>query len=370
MNRSGQIKGTCMDMCPEQERKMRELQMRLHPLEMVLGTEDSRRPRSDPSATIKEYSRPAAGKADALTSDLRPPQVLLKTVHFMIKRILPRTDYRFVKLYDFVFDRLRSVRQDLVIQRVTGTECVQILEMAVRFHLYSGYSLCTEPVANYDGKINADHAQECLKRLLVMYRDADREGTVISNDREELEALYLLFNLGSTEALQHAVSLPKQVRQHPSVRLALRIHSANLQGNFLRVWRLASECSYIQSCALHRHLLEMRRRALQVLNAAYSSKNLCFPVGVLSRWLLFDTDEEGRVFCRSHGLRVDEDGVRFQKSSPLSTGSPSGPFKCSKLVDSKQRGVKVHDLIMGHTNRDHSVTRRGDEDGSSTQACR
>ncbi|XP_038058119.1 SAC3 domain-containing protein 1-like isoform X2 [Patiria miniata] len=370
MNRTCEIQGTCMDMSPEQERKMRELQMRLHPLEMVPGTEDSKRPKADPSATIKEYSRPAAGKADAFSSDLRPPDVLLKTVHYMISRVVPRTDYRYVKLYDFVFDRLRSVRQDLVIQRAIGTSCVQILEIAVRFHLYSGYRLCTEPVAHYDSKINSDHTQECLKRLLILYQNADLEGALISNNREEFEALYLLFNLGSTEALHHIIWLPKKIRQHPSIKLALCIHSAYLQGNFLRVWRLASKCGYIQSCVLHRHLQEIRRRTLLILNTAYSSKNLRFPVSVLSKWLMFDTEEESVEFCQFHGLRVDEKGVQFQKGSPTFVESPPQPYMCNRLVDCKQGKVKVHDLIMGHTDGGHGIASTEDKDGSSAQTCR
>ena len=41
---------------------------------------------------IKEYSRPAAGKADAVASDLRPPEVLLETMHYMITKYVGRKE--------------------------------------------------------------------------------------------------------------------------------------------------------------------------------------------------------------------------------------------------------------------------------------
>jgi len=42
-----------------------------------------------------------------------------------------------VLIYDFVFDRLRSIRQDAVIQRVNCTTSIFLLEPIVRFHIYA-----------------------------------------------------------------------------------------------------------------------------------------------------------------------------------------------------------------------------------------
>ena len=41
--------------------------------------------------------------------------------------------------YHFVFDRLRAVRQDLVVQSVRNEVTLKVLEISVRFHLYAGY---------------------------------------------------------------------------------------------------------------------------------------------------------------------------------------------------------------------------------------
>lgn len=40
-------------------------------------------------------------------------------------------------MYDFVFDRLRAIRQDMVIQRINSGEMIQLLEPIVRFYVYA-----------------------------------------------------------------------------------------------------------------------------------------------------------------------------------------------------------------------------------------
>ena len=88
----GSPRGTCQSMCPNRELQERESQNRLHRFETLAGTEKRagercRRPRADPKRTVKEYSRPAAGKDSTRPSDLRPPAVLLRTVCYLIDDI-------------------------------------------------------------------------------------------------------------------------------------------------------------------------------------------------------------------------------------------------------------------------------------------
>lgn len=80
-------RGACQTMCPARELRDREVQNRLHHFEMLAGTERDRRPRGDPLRAVKEYSRPAAGKDSTNPTDLRSPDVLLKTVSYLIDDI-------------------------------------------------------------------------------------------------------------------------------------------------------------------------------------------------------------------------------------------------------------------------------------------
>ncbi|CAB1331427.1 unnamed protein product, partial [Coregonus sp. 'balchen'] len=74
-------------------------------------TERDSRPTADPS----RVARPAAGKDSTRPSDLRPPAVLLKTVCFLIDDISTSPTLQpWTDVYDFFFDWLRSVRQDII----------------------------------------------------------------------------------------------------------------------------------------------------------------------------------------------------------------------------------------------------------------
>ena len=42
-------------------------------------------------------------------------------------------------VYEYVFDRMRAIRQDMVIQELVGRQATQVLEKIARFHIYAGF---------------------------------------------------------------------------------------------------------------------------------------------------------------------------------------------------------------------------------------
>uniref|UniRef100_A0A3Q4BXG8 SAC3/GANP/THP3 conserved domain-containing protein n=1 Tax=Mola mola TaxID=94237 RepID=A0A3Q4BXG8_MOLML len=304
--------GTCQSMCPARELRDREAQSRLHRFEVLAGTERARLPRGDPSRAVKEYSRPAAGKDTTAPTNLRPPDVLLKTVHYLIDDIAaslhlhPWTE----QVYSFVFDRLRGVKQDMIIQRVSGPRCVAILEPVVRFLIYASYRLCGEPLRRYDPCINETHLQENLSWLLDCYAT----GTGPHPNQEEFQALGLLYNL-SARATQHILELPKRLRSSPAITLAVSINKAFLERNPVCLLRLAQRLSFLQSCALHRHLVACRRDLLLIYSHGYSSRNCRFPLNTLAQLLSLDTSLTAQL-CQAYGLTVIQDNeVVFSKAA-------------------------------------------------------
>ncbi|XP_053500122.1 SAC3 domain-containing protein 1 isoform X2 [Ictalurus furcatus] len=334
--------GTCTTMCPISEVRRRETQRRLHCFEMERGTEKERVPCADLSRTVKEYSRPAAGKDSTRACDLRPPDVLFKTVCYLVDEIAASpTLHPWTEVYSFVFDRLRSVRQDMIIQRVSGWECVAVLERTVRFHLYASYRLCGEPLRLYDPHINDIHLQECLSWLLECYSEGQYE------HQAEFQALSLLYNLGSTRTLQRALELPERVRLSPPVQLALAVNRAYTELNPVRLLRLAQKLDFIQACALHRHLLSCRRDLLLLYSHGHNSRNCRFPIQKLADVLSLDCSLAGQL-CQAHGIQVSGDCVVFSKAS--FSESPCKELQCAqmhKLVDDKQHNLSVGSIIHG-----------------------
>ena len=60
----------------------------------------------------------------------------------------------------------------------------------------------------FDPAINNQHTQECLKRLLFIYKATDMP----SANRVEFECIYMLFNLGQTDVFMHYYDMPQAIR--------------------------------------------------------------------------------------------------------------------------------------------------------------
>ena len=80
-------------------------------------------------------------------------------------------------VYHFIFDRLRSIRQDLIVQGNPDiAKSLQILQICVRFHLMASYKLSNEETEVggseivFDKDFNFTQLLECLKDLLVLYQ--------------------------------------------------------------------------------------------------------------------------------------------------------------------------------------------------------
>ncbi|CAN9500476.1 unnamed protein product [Ophioblennius macclurei] len=337
--------GTCQTMCPPHELLDREAKCRLHGFEVLRGTERDRKPRGDPLRAVKEYSRPAAGKDLTNPSELRPPAVLLSTVRYLIDDIATSPSlHPWTEVYSFVFDRLRGVKQDMIIQRVSGKDCVAILEPTVRFLIYASYRLCGQPLRLYDPLINDTHLQENLSWLLDCYSaDAGPHP-----NQEEFQAVALLYNLGSHRAAQHIIELSQQLRSSPSIRLALSINQAFLERNPVRLLRLANKLSFLQACALHRHLPTCCRDLLLIYSHGYSSRNCRFPLDRLAQLLTLDVSLAAKV-CRTFGLDVNQDNqVNFSKAAFTEPEQRQTYCNlCHSIVSDKQKELSLGNIIHG-----------------------
>lgn len=84
------------------------------------------------------------------------------------------------------------------------------------------HRLCERNISEFDPKINDQHLLECIKQLLVLYDTVNRteklelheniEVLTLIDNRAEMEALYILLNIGDISALNRALSLPEKLR--------------------------------------------------------------------------------------------------------------------------------------------------------------
>ncbi|KAM8971316.1 SAC3 domain-containing protein 1 [Sarcophilus harrisii] len=334
--------GTCPDLCPEAERAARERQRRLHRLEAA------------PARAVKEYARPAAGKPRPPPSQLRPPRVLLATVRYLAAEVAGRADVPPPDVAAFVWDRLRAVRLDLVLQPgAPPKDAAAVLEAALACQLCvagpPGGEPGRSPGAGLDPQLLHAQMQEAFGSLRRCYADAASPEAL---PRQGLfQSLFLLYNLGSVEALHQVLLLPAALRSCPALRRALAVDAAFREANAVRLFRLLGALPYLPSCAAQRHVGPARRRALAALARALgTARGQAFPLRRLAGLLAMDSVEDARALCRAHGLAVEgEEGQeravfvrgQYTESEPL----PALP--CALLVGSKLGGCTLEQVVMG-----------------------
>lgn len=241
--------GQCRRMCSYVEIQEREKHHRLSKYEVKPGTHP---PEVDFSKVIKEFKRSCVGREFTKVEDLRPWSVLKQTLHYLLLDICTIEDDDWMYICDFVFDRLKAVRQDAVIQRIEGKRYVEILEGSVRFLIYSMYKLtCTlkdyvyecdipyknvipleGPVKGLDNremhivremKLTMQCVRDCLSSLLIQYQENVPEST----NRALFESLNLIVNL---PFLHGRMSNPTDYQSHSDLR--------NKDGTFRTVFRM------------------------------------------------------------------------------------------------------------------------------------
>lgn len=324
---SDAIKGKCLLMCPEKERWMREKEGLLHVFE-IDPKQGGKKRKADPARTVKSYGRPAAGQNMTDPNELRPAPVLLLTVKYLLSEIATRTDVDWITVYDFIFDRLRAVRQDVVIQRISPISSISIYEPIVRFLLFSSHRLCDRKLTEFDPMINDHHLLECIKHVLALYDDLERqrptddfdldicmENLSLTDHRPEMEAIYILLQIGDVGALNRGLKLPPQIRQSWLVQSALKVSFAWYLNNYARAFRLTQKLPPMLMFAAVRNLQALRKTTWKIMCNAYNSKVLTYPGIKLQELLLYMDIKKVKDDCQNYGQIFMEDtqNIQFQK---------------------------------------------------------
>lgn len=320
--------GSCNQMCPSAEFNNRKRQKRLNFFEMTLNK------------PIKEFSRSAAGKQINL-EELRPASVLAETMNYLIDEVVDRKDQPWSAIYQFCFDRIRAIRQDMVIQRIVDETAVEILEKAVRFHILAHYKLKDASLESFDANLNDIHLLECLKRLLVLY-----DCNIVSQNRAEFEMYYLLYNLVSHEALQRILRQPVTIKDDGFVKLSLELSLMQLLGNFVAVFRMAAKLPFLGRCLVAKHSASLRCNAVAIMNTAFSSPNCKFPLLVFTKALAFEGESAAKEFVTSFGIEVDEHDIKFSKKSYVVPANSPNDGNCAFIVNVP---CSIREVIQGNS---------------------
>ncbi|TKV96084.1 hypothetical protein SEVIR_9G406600v4 [Setaria viridis] len=298
------IMGTCPDMCPARERALRERLRDLAVLERVGGDPA----RTSPSLAVKKFCR-TISSTYVMASDIRPLPVLRETMDYLL-HLLDSSEHPFETIHDFIFDRTRSIRQDLSMQNIVNDQAVQIYENVVTFHIRSHQRLarsCQDSDASLCF-LNMEQLTKCLLSLFDMYH-VIHESDSHSKREAEYYSFYVLLHLGCkipkmVDSLSLWYSrLATQVRQSKEMIFVRNLLRCYQLGNFKRFFcMIAAEATDLQLRLVEPFLNEVRARALMYFNhSGYKLQH--HPLEHLSGILMIE-ELELETLCGICGLEI------------------------------------------------------------------
>ncbi|XP_027354118.1 SAC3 family protein C isoform X2 [Abrus precatorius] len=263
------IVATCPYMCPERERIQREKLRDLAVFERLNGNPG----KSSPALAVKKFCRTISTKY-VQASDMRPITVLEDTLNYLLS-LLESKEHPFEVVHDFIFDRTRSIRQDLTMQNIVNKKAIYMYEGMVKFHVVSHYKLwCSmnDPNIASMHHLNMEQLTKTLTSLFNLY-EANRNSNYVHENEAEFHSLYVLLHLGSySKPMGKPLSLwfrsvSTLVLKSKEMCFARRILRSFRLGNYKDFFcTAAAQASYLQFCIMEPFINEVRALAVSCIN--------------------------------------------------------------------------------------------------------
>ncbi|GAA5854626.1 hypothetical protein JCM3766R1_003126 [Sporobolomyces carnicolor] len=227
---------------------------------------------------------------------IRPLPILQKTLDLLKRK------WRDESNYNYICDQFKSMRQDLIVQRITNDFTVQVYEIHARIALEKGDL----------GEFN-----QCQSRLRHLYQQG-----LNGHPMEFLSyrILYLLFSRNRAELNNTLAELTPDQKMDESVSHALAVRLAVSQGNYTRFFRLFNAAPKMSGYVMDSFVARERVTALVTMCKAYAQG---VPISLITSQLSFDSDEDTLEFLTAH---------RAAHLKP----APDGTALASRLVETKK----------------------------------
>ncbi|KDN34090.1 hypothetical protein RSAG8_12816, partial [Rhizoctonia solani AG-8 WAC10335] len=179
--------------------------------------------------TIKDYARSAAGNEQELPSDVRPPEVLLRTTDYILSYVL--SAYPFTPVNQaFIRDRARAIVKDFTMQHVRNAPAIEAHERIVRMAAISMHVFRDQrqPDGPFDHDGERKQFLNALSSLTQFYTDSRTptqpktyiSPTHTSPNEPELQSYWHIFSIRRPPALD---TLPDGVKEHELFRLSRKM---------------------------------------------------------------------------------------------------------------------------------------------------
>ncbi|CAM6085017.1 unnamed protein product [Calypogeia fissa] len=226
-------------------------------------------------------------------STVRPEEVLKKALAMV--QSTP-------KGYLFRCEQLKSIRQDLTVQRIRDEFTVEVYETHARMALESG---------------DLPEYNQCQTQLKGLYAEGIKG---CSNEFTGYSLLFIIFNHGnSRDLLSTMARLSKEARNDAAVKHALAVRAAVSLGNYTTFFKLYRTAPNLSPYLMDKHVEKMRFEAVKCMTRSYRPS---LPVSFIARTLGFsgivtlggeekeiDGVDDCDEWLRSHGAQVNFDST-------------------------------------------------------------
>ncbi|XP_020686186.1 SAC3 family protein C isoform X1 [Dendrobium catenatum] len=335
---SSNLVGTCPDMCPAKERIQRERLRDLAVFERLNGNPV----KTSPSLAVKKFCRTLSSN-EVHSSDLRPTLVLQNTLKYLLS-LMDSSEHPFEVVHDFVFDRTRSIRQDLSMQNIINEEAIEMYEEMVKFHIISHQKLAKRRSGPDDSSslhyLNMEQLTKCLLSLYEVY-DINRRLQFINKHEMEFHSFYILLHIGyKIPIMKDSLSLwfrhlSSPILHSKEMRFARTLLRYFRMGDYKRFFGiLKTEASQLQLCLIEPFLNEARVQAISCINHS-GYKLQPYPLEHLSEVLMIK-EQELESLCFECGLEVitDELGCKLLPVKQSSFHHPKSDLESYGLTSS------------------------------------
>ncbi|XP_071687932.1 SAC3 family protein C [Rutidosis leptorrhynchoides] len=289
-------------MCPVDERVQRERLRDLSVFERLNGNPN----KSSSTLAVKKFCRTISTN-ELRDADIRPLSVLQDTLDYLLT-IFESKQHSFEAIHDFIFDRTRSIRQDLSMQNIiTGNQAVTIYEKIVKFHIVSHYKLRRSNLnSSSDSDISPMHYlnMEQLKKTLASLYHLYAQN---QKSNSEFYSFYVLLHLDSEhQSTGESLSLwfrsiPYGVVKSKEMMFARKLLRYFRFGNYKRFLEtIEAEASCLQYYVIEPYVSEVRALGLSCMNGGGYKLNPYTLSDLSKRLLLEESDVES--FCKNCGL--------------------------------------------------------------------
>ncbi|CAN6359817.1 unnamed protein product [Urochloa humidicola] len=205
------------------------------------------------------------------------------------------------KNYFYKCDQLKSIRQDLTVQRIQNELTVKVYETHARLAMQAG---------------DLPEYNQCQSQLKRLYAEGIK-GCYFEFSAYNLLCVMLHYN-NKRDLLSSMASLSKESKQDAAVKHALAVHAAVLSGNYVQFFKLYKKAPNLNSCLMDLYVERMRFEAMKCMSRSYRPT---IPVGYVAQILGFlRTDSEGCTADGDDGLEGCEKWLKAHGTVLLDNG--------------------------------------------------